>query len=86
VGYSVAAQMPAAQFHHIHVNTMNPTVAIDFYISKFDCEKAKFAGEWDGVWAQNLRILFNKVSRVPQHHWTQKAVKTYIVHSEICEY
>jgi len=65
VGCSVAAQMPAAHFHHIHLNATNPAAAIDFYTSKFDCEKSKFAGEWDGVWAQKAWILFNKVAGPP---------------------
>jgi catechol 2,3-dioxygenase-like lactoylglutathione lyase family enzyme len=59
------AQMPPAHFHHIHLNTTEPAAAIDFYRSKFDCEKAKFAGEWDGVWAQKAWILFNKVTAPP---------------------
>jgi catechol 2,3-dioxygenase-like lactoylglutathione lyase family enzyme len=65
VGCSLAAQMPAAHFHHIHLNATNPAAAIDFYTSKFDCEKAKFAGEWNGVWAQKVWILFNKVAGPP---------------------
>lgn len=65
VGYSVTAQMPAAHFHHIHLNATNPAAAIDFYTSRFDCEKSKFAGQWDGVWAQKSWILFNKVAGPP---------------------
>src|SRR6266853_2102054 len=59
------AQMPPAHFHHIHLNATEPAAAIDFYTSKFDCEKAKFAGEWDGLWAQKAWILFNKVPSAP---------------------
>ena len=33
-----------AHFHHVHLNATDPKAAIDFYTSKFDCEKAKFAG------------------------------------------
>jgi catechol 2,3-dioxygenase-like lactoylglutathione lyase family enzyme len=57
--------MPPAHFHHIHLNATDPAAAIDFYTTKFDCEKAKFAGEWDGVWAQKAWILFNKVAAAP---------------------
>ncbi len=32
-----------AHFHHLHLNTTDPKAAIDFYTSKFDCEKARFA-------------------------------------------
>jgi len=58
-------QMPPAHFHHIHLNTTNPVSAINFYTSKFDCEKAKFAGEWDGVWAQKAWILFSETKMPP---------------------
>ncbi len=64
-GSVFAQQMPPAHFHHIHLNATNPAAAIDFYTTKFDCEKAKFAGEWDGVWAQKAWILFNKVPAAP---------------------
>jgi catechol 2,3-dioxygenase-like lactoylglutathione lyase family enzyme len=55
-----------AHFHHLHLNTPDPKGAIDFYTSKFDCEKAKFAGLLDGVWAQKSWILFTKVSTPPK--------------------
>jgi catechol 2,3-dioxygenase-like lactoylglutathione lyase family enzyme len=62
---AAGAQMPPAHFHHIHLNATDPAAAINFYTSKFDCEKAKFAGEWDGVWAQKAWILFSKVAAPP---------------------
>src|SRR5438477_6525722 len=65
VAVSGFAQMPPAHFHHIHLNATEPAAAIDFYTSKFDCEKGKFAGEWDGVWAQKAWILFSKVPAAP---------------------
>jgi catechol 2,3-dioxygenase-like lactoylglutathione lyase family enzyme len=64
-GSALAQPMPPAHFHHIHLNATDPAAAIDFYTTKFDCEKAKFAGEWDGVWAQKAWILFNKVAAAP---------------------
>ena len=60
-----SAQMPPAHFHHIHLNATDPAAAINFYTSKFDCEKAKFAGEWDAVWAQKAWILFSKAQVPP---------------------
>lgn len=56
---------PTAHFHHIHLNNLDTQAAIDFYTSKFDCEKAKFGGTVDAVWAQKSWILFNKVSSPP---------------------
>jgi catechol 2,3-dioxygenase-like lactoylglutathione lyase family enzyme len=59
------AQFPEAHFHHLHLNTLDPKGAIDFYTSKFDCEKAKFAGTLDAVWAQKSWLLFTKVGKAP---------------------
>jgi catechol 2,3-dioxygenase-like lactoylglutathione lyase family enzyme len=60
-----AAAIPEAHFHHLHLNTLDPAGAIDFYTSKFDCEKAKFAGLMNAVWAQKSWLLFNKVKDPP---------------------
>jgi catechol 2,3-dioxygenase-like lactoylglutathione lyase family enzyme len=57
--------MPAAHFHHLHLNTPDPKAAIDFYTSKFDCERGRFAGALDAVWAQKSWLLFTKVSSPP---------------------
>src|SRR6202050_4412498 len=56
---------PKAHFHHIHLNVTDPAAAIDFYTTRFDCEKAKFAGASAAVWAQKSWILFTKVKGVP---------------------
>ncbi len=58
-------QFPEAHFHHLHLNTTDPKAAIDFYTSKFDCEKARFAGLVDAVWAQKSWMLFSKVEKAP---------------------
>ncbi len=58
-------QMPEAHFHHLHLNTLDPKAAVDFYTSKFDCEKARFAGLMDAVWAQKSWLLFTKVNKAP---------------------
>jgi catechol 2,3-dioxygenase-like lactoylglutathione lyase family enzyme len=54
-----------AHFHHLHLNATDPAGAIDFYTGKFDCEKAKFMGRADAVWAQKSWLLFNKVGKAP---------------------
>lgn len=54
-----------AHFHHLHLNTLDPKAAMDFYTSKFDSEKAKFAGLVDAVWTQKSWMLFTKVSTPP---------------------
>ena len=63
-------QFPEAHFHHLHLNTTDPQAAIDFYTSKFDCEKAKFAGVMDAVWAQKSWLLFAKVNQTPALDFT----------------
>src|SRR5690348_5469630 len=58
------SQEPAPQlahFHHVHLNATDPKAAIDFYTSKFDCEKGKLVDQLDGVWAQKSWLLFTKV-------------------------
>lgn len=54
-----------AHFHHLHLNATDPAAAINFYTSKFDCEKGRFAGLLDAVWAQKSWMLFSKVSSPP---------------------
>lgn len=61
---------PAAHFHHLHLNTTDPAAAINFYTGKFDCEKARFAGLLDAVWAQKSWLLFNKVKDAPPWEMT----------------
>ena len=55
---------PAAHFHHLHLNSTDPAAAIGFYATRFDCEKARFAGQ-DAVRAQKSWLLFNQVSAAP---------------------
>src|SRR5450759_3834741 len=73
-GGATRAQEPLPQqlahFHHIHLNSTDPNAAIDFYTSKFDCEKAKFAGAMDAVWAQKSWLLFTKVNTPPKSEIT----------------
>ncbi len=59
-----------AHFHHVHLNVTDPAAAINFYTSKFDCEKASFAGIQDAVWAQKSWLLFTKVATPPKSEIT----------------
>ena len=65
-----APAVAVAHFHHLHLNATDPAAAINFYTSKFDCEKGRFAGLLDGVWAQKSWMLFSKVSSPPQWELT----------------
>jgi catechol 2,3-dioxygenase-like lactoylglutathione lyase family enzyme len=59
-----------AHFHHLHLNATDPAADIAFYTSKFDCEKARFNGTVDAVWAQKSWMLFDKVSSPPKSEVT----------------
>ncbi|HYL38191.1 MAG TPA: VOC family protein [Bryobacteraceae bacterium] len=59
-----------AHFHHVHLNATDPAAAINFYASKFDCEKASFAGLQDAVWAQKSWLLFAQVNAPPKSEVT----------------
>lgn len=63
-------EAPKIHFHHMHLNVTDPAAAADFYTSKFDCEKAKFDGKQDAVWAQKSWLLFNKVKQAPSLDFT----------------
>lgn len=54
-----------AHFHHVHLNTQDPQKAIDFYTSKFEARRARFAGLQDAVWTGDSWILFTKVNAPP---------------------
>jgi catechol 2,3-dioxygenase-like lactoylglutathione lyase family enzyme len=60
-----ASTIPIAHFHHLHLNTTDSAAAIDFYTSKFDCEKGKFVGLQPAVWAQKSWLLFHTVKEAP---------------------
>ncbi len=64
------AAPPSVHFHHVHLNVTDPAASADFYTSKFDCEKAKFDGKQDAVWAQKSWLLFNKVKQSPALDFT----------------
>ncbi|HTE39393.1 MAG TPA: VOC family protein [Steroidobacteraceae bacterium] len=59
------AQTTDIHFHHLHLNTVDPQRAIDFYTTKFEARKARFAGMQDAVWAHDSWILFTKVAAAP---------------------
>ena len=54
-----------AHFHHLHLNSTDPADAIEFYTSRFNAEKGRFAGKHDAVWTQKSWLLFDKVQSPP---------------------
>jgi len=65
-----SSQAQLAHFHHVRLNVTDPAAAIDFCTSKFDCEKATFAGLADAVWAQKSWLLFTRVDAPPKSEIT----------------
>jgi len=64
------APQPVAHFHHLHLNTTDPQAAIEFYTSKLESEKRKFAGGQDAVYAHKSWLLFTKVNTPPKSEVT----------------
>src|SRR5215468_873641 len=55
----------AISFHHVHLNSTDPSKAIDFYTRTFDVtKKLRFAG-FDGVQSEKIYLLFYKVNFPP---------------------
>ena len=58
--------LPPPGFHHVHLNSVDPDAAIDFYVRQFPTSSK-------GIWADlpallapnNCMILFNKVDTPP---------------------
>ena len=66
LAYSQEPPPQPAHFHHLHLNSTDPSAAIDFYSTKLESEKRKFAGVQDAVWAHNVWLLFTKVGTPPK--------------------
>ena len=58
--------LPSPGFHHLHLNSVDPDAAIDWYTRQFpSCTK----GDWGGFPAllspNNVMVLFTKVAAPP---------------------
>jgi len=60
-----ASALPPAHFHHLHLNSTDPSAALKFYSAKFDCQQTKLARTIDAIWAQKSWILIDKVPASP---------------------
>src|SRR5438105_3742596 len=61
-----SAPLPAPTFHHLHLNSMNPNTAIDWYTKAFPAtSKTTWAGEPALKSPNNVLILFTKVDQPP---------------------
>jgi catechol 2,3-dioxygenase-like lactoylglutathione lyase family enzyme len=60
-----APAMPPARFHHVHLNSVDPAAAIEFYAAHFKGRKERFAGLTDALWTGDSWLLFTKVAAPP---------------------
>jgi len=64
-GGAYAQTLPSPHFHHLHLNSIDPAAAIDFYTREFpSTTRATFAG-LPALKAANVYVLFNKVATPP---------------------
>ena len=58
--------LPAPGFHHLHLNSLDPAAAIDFYTRQF---ASTSKSSWGGLPAlqspNNVLLLFSKVAAAP---------------------
>src|SRR5262245_65049824 len=70
----VAVQPPAVEplhFHHVHLNSVNPPAAAEYYPKAFaqSATKTTYNG-YDAVKTGNIYVLFTKVATPPQNELT----------------
>ena len=54
-----------ASFHHVHLNSLDPSKAIDFYTRTFDVTKKIVLAGFDGIRSENIYLLFDRVKKPP---------------------
>ena len=64
--FHAQAPLPVPVFHHLHLNSVNPEAAIDFYVRAFpSTSQTTFAGQPALASPNNVLVLFNKVATPP---------------------
>jgi predicted enzyme related to lactoylglutathione lyase len=56
---------PQVTFHHVHLNSVDPAAAVNFYTKTFDVTKRATLAGWEGVQSEQLYLLFNRVAKPP---------------------
>jgi catechol 2,3-dioxygenase-like lactoylglutathione lyase family enzyme len=52
-------------FHHVHLHSIDPAKAIDFYTRTFDVTKKTQLAGFDAVQSESMYLLFDKVKQPP---------------------
>jgi len=55
----------ATSFHHVHLNSTDPSKAIEFYTRTFDVTKKTRLDGFDGVQSEKIHLLFDRVKAPP---------------------
>jgi len=58
--------LPPPGFHHLHLNSVDPAAAIDFYVGQFESTSKTSWGGFPALASPNdVLILFSKVEAPP---------------------
>jgi predicted enzyme related to lactoylglutathione lyase len=52
-------------FHHVHLNSVDPAKAADFYTRIFDVTRKTSIAGIDAIQSENMYLLFNRVAKPP---------------------
>ncbi len=55
----------SATFHHVHLNSIDPATAMNFYAKTFDVTKKAAVVGFDAIQSEKMYLLFNKVKAAP---------------------
>lgn len=55
----------AVTFHHLHLNSIDPLKATDFYTRTFDVTRKSSLAGFDGIQSEKIFILFDKMKQPP---------------------
>ena len=54
-----------AKFHHVHLNSLDPHKAVEFYTRTFDVTKKATLAGMEAIQSENMYLLFNKAAKQP---------------------
>src|SRR5688572_33453386 len=58
--------LPAPGFHHLHLNSVDPEAAVEFYVRQFPTTAKASWGGWPALTApNNVLVLFTRVATAP---------------------
>src|SRR6188474_2474586 len=64
IGWSQDAST-TPMFHHVHLNSLDPSAASTFYTNTFDVTKKATVAGFTAVQSENMYLLFNRVKTAP---------------------